>query len=368
MRFAFVVIAFLVAAIGGHQPAAALSIEEAVNQYVAPLAGRVNLPAGVAVGVYHRGAIRYFNFGVADPAGRQINERTIFEIGSVTKTFTATLLAEAVKAGRIDLNASIVQYLPPALTLQPAARAVTPLELATFTSGLPDNPRNLPRTIRRRGIEYYTVADFFSYLSHWTPGGKLPAPYRYSNAGVGLLGFLVAGSIEGWEGQVRDKITTPLAMTDTRVRPSEEQQARLAKGFRRSGRPAPVWPLYAWAAAGALRSTAHDLVTYLAANLGHSGVNGSNAPPELIAAMADARQTHFQIRKSAFRQALTWRVRKHGERGEEIVFKNGGTAGFSSFIGYNPAKDLGVVILANWHPAPVTRAGLNVIGHINAGQ
>ncbi len=364
MRFALGVIA-LFAAAGSVQPASALTVEEAVNQYVAPMVGSVNLPGGVAVGVYHRGAIRYFNFGVADRNGRQVNERTIFEIGSVTKTFTAALLAEAANAGRINLTGSIVPYLPPSLTLQPAARAVTPLELATFTSGLPDDPPGLPRRIARRGLEYYTVADFFSFLSHWTPPGKLPAPYKYSNAGVGLLGFLIAGSIEGWERQVHEKITNPLAMTDTRVRLSDEQRQRLAKGFFRNGRPAPIWPVYAWAAAGALRSTAHDLVTYLAANLGHSGVNGSNAPETLIAAMATARKTYYQIRKGPDRQALTWRVRKHGDGPQEIVFKDGGTAGFSTFVGYNPAKDLGVVILANWHPAPVVRAGLNVIGHVN---
>lgn len=357
-----IAVAVLLAVGNPGSPAAALTAEQAVRQFVAPMVSSVDLPAGVAVGVYQRGATTFYHFGVRDRDRNPVDERTIFEIGSVTKTFSAALLAEAVDAGRIDLNGSIVPHLPKGLTLQAAAEAITPLELATFTSGLPDDPPDLPRRISLRGIKHYTKADFFRFLSRWSPDGPLPAPYLYSNVGVGLLGFIVAGTIEGWKQQVRERITGPLSMVDTVVEPSDEQQSRLAQGFRKNGKPAPPWPVFAWAAAGALRSTSHDLVAYLKAQLGHG-----NAPADLIKAMALTHQPHFRISPKRPRyQALTWVVVESGDG--SVLFKDGGTAGFSSFVGFSPDKDLGLVILANWSGAPVVKRGLEVIGHIDDGR
>lgn len=343
-------------------PAAALTVEQAVNQYVAPLVANVSHPAGIAVGVYQGGTVTYFNFGVADANKTPVTQTTIFEIGSVTKTFTAALLAEAVRAGTIDLNASIVSKLPEGLTLQPSAQAITALELATYSSGLPDDPPNLPANIELRGVAHYTVADFFQFLSGWQAPATLPAPYLYSNTGVGLLGFLVSGSIDAWQQQVASAITQPLGMVDTAVQPAPNDPARHAEGFTAAGKPAPKWPLYAWAAAGALRSTASDMTRYVAANLGHA-VDGNAPPAGLLTAMADARTSYYEIKPDNF-QALTWHIRKTAGGGE-IVFKDGGTAGFSTFVGYNVAKDLGVVILANWNGAKVVAAGIDTISHIN---
>lgn len=345
-------------------PASALTVEEAVQQFVAPMASEPGFPTGVAVGVYHKGDVRFFNFGTTHEGGAPVDEHTIFEIGSVTKTFTAALLGEAADTGAIDLNAGIGSVLPPGLTLQPAAQKVTPLQLASYSSGLPDDPPNLPANIEDRAVDRgYTLADFYGFLSTWEPPATLPAPYLYSNTGVGLLGLILAGSIEGWEKQVAEKITAPLGMTDTAVSPAANQPERHATGHTHEGRPAPKWPLYAWAAAGALRSTAADMTTFVAANLGHS-VGASTTPPELPAAMKLARTPYYQSHpdKPEVWQGLTWQVNKTGDG--EIVFKDGGTAGFSTFIGYNPEKDLGVVILANWNHAPVVKTGLDVISHV----
>jgi CubicO group peptidase (beta-lactamase class C family) len=362
MKFVYALTALLVATCW-NTPAFAISVTEAVHQYVTPMLkpGKAPANAGVAVGVYYRGEVSFFNFGVRNGEREPVDEHTLFEIGSVTKTFTAALLGEATNAGRIGLESSIADHLPVGLTLQPAAQKITPLQLADFTSGLPDDPPGLPHEIRLRGIDHYTLADFYQFLSTWTPAGPLPAPYRYSNTGVGLLGLILAGSIEGWEQQVRDQITIPLGMTDTVVKPSPAQRDRLAQGHWRRGEPAPVWPLYAWAAAGALRSTTYDLVNYLTAQLGHG-----DAPPSLVAAMALTHKPIYRIEpgKPDF-QALTWRVKETGPNGEQIVFKGGATAGFKSLIGLNRDKDLAVVLLANWHAAMPEAVVLNIIGHIN---
>jgi CubicO group peptidase (beta-lactamase class C family) len=100
------------------------------------------------------------------------------EIGSCTKTFTTTLFALAINRNQIVPDASAQKYIPEGYTLR--AQQLTPLELADFTSGMPDDPTNLPRGLERRGIEYYTVKDFLTWASQYEPTTQLPAPYRYS--------------------------------------------------------------------------------------------------------------------------------------------------------------------------------------------
>ena len=156
--------------------------------------------------------------------------------------------------------------MPEGYTLQ--AQQLTPLELADFTSGMPDDPTNLPRLLERRSIEYYTVNDFLTWASHYAPTTQLPAPYLYSNAGIGVLSYLVATATgKTWEDQVNSEIFQPLGMADTTLRPTPEQQKRLAQGHNRAGQNALRWPVFAWYAAGGLRSTAHDMLNVKVQNL-----------------------------------------------------------------------------------------------------
>jgi len=216
-----------------------------------------NLGAIVAVSLHgHR---YFFPYGKATNAGAPFTPDTLVEIGSCTKTFTTTLFALAINRNQIVPDASAQKYIPEGYTLR--AQQLTPLELADFTSGMPDDPTNLPRELERRGIEYYTVKDFLTWASQYEPATQLPAPYRYSNAGIGLLSYLVAtATCKTWEDQVNSEILQPLGMADTTLRPTPEQQKRLAQGHYRAGHDAPRWPVFAWYAAGGLRSTAqgHD--------------------------------------------------------------------------------------------------------------
>ena len=99
--------------------------------------------------------------------------------------------------------------------------------------------------LERRSIEYYTVNDFLTWTSRYEPTIQLPAPYRYSNAGIGLLSYLVATATgKTWEDQVNSEILQPLGMADTTLRPTPEQQKRLAQGHNRAGQDAPRWPVF----------------------------------------------------------------------------------------------------------------------------
>jgi CubicO group peptidase (beta-lactamase class C family) len=303
---------------------------------------------GTIVAVSLQGHRYFFPYGKATDAGAPFTLETLVEIGSCTKTFTTTLFALAINRNQIVADASAQKYMPNGYTLR--AQRLTPLELADFTSGMPDDPTNLPRGLERRSIENYTVKDFLTWASNYEPRTKLPAPYKYSNAGIGLLSYLVATATgKTWEDQVNSEILEPLGMADTTLRPTPEQQKRLAQGNNRAGQDAPRWPVYAWYAAGGLRSTAHDMISFGEANLGHKEVNGKPVSAELIAAMQLAQKPIYTIRNGPNQQAMAW-VNDMGGGNPNlhpVIVKNGGTSGFGTVIAINPTKDAAIFIGMN---------------------
>jgi CubicO group peptidase (beta-lactamase class C family) len=318
-----------------------------------------NLGAIVAVSLHgHR---YFFPYGKATNAGAPFRPDTLVEIGSCTKTFTTTLFALAINRNEIVPDASAQKYMPDGYTLR--AQQLTPLELADFTSGMPDDPTNLPRGPGRRSIEYYTVNDFLTWASHYEPTTQLPAPYRYSNAGIGLLSYLVATATgKTWEDQVNSEILQPLGMADTTLRPTPEQQKRLAQGHNRAGQDAPRWPVFAWYAAGGLRSTAHDMIGFGEAYLGHTEVNGKPVSDELIAAMQLAQKPIFTM-PNGNKQAMAWVNNMGGGNANlhPVIVKNGGTAGFGTGIAINPTKDAAIFIGMNQAGAQPIAKGVEIL-------
>ena len=308
---------------------------------------------GTIVAVSLRGHRYFFPYGKATDAGAPITRETVMEIGSCTKTFTTTLFALAINRDQIVPDAPAQKYMPNGYTLR--AQQLTPLELADFTSGMPDDPTNLPRGLEQRSIASYTVRDFLTWASNYEPRTRLPAPYKYSNAGIGLLSYLVATATgKTWEEQLNSEILEPLGMADTMLRPTPEQQRRLAEGHNRAGQDAPRWPVYAWYAAGGLRSTAHDMISFGEAYLGHNEVNGRPVSTELIAAMQLAQKPIFTM-PNGNKQAMAWVNDVRG--GAPVILKNGGTAGFGSGIAICPTKDAAIFIGMNQVGAqPVEKA------------
>ena len=308
---------------------------------------------GTIIAVSLRGHRYFFPYGKATDAGAPITRETVMEIGSCTKTFTTTLFALAINRDQIVPDAPAQKYMPNGYTLR--AQQLTPLELADFTSGMPDDPTNLPRGLEQRSIASYTVRDFLTWASNYEPRTRLPAPYKYSNAGIGLLSYLVATATgKTWEEQLNSEILEPLGMADTMLRPTPEQQRRLAGGHNRAGQDAPRWPVYAWYAAGGLRSTAHDMISFGEAYLGHNEVNGRPVSAELIAAMQLAQKPIFTM-PNGNKQAMAWVNDVRG--GAPVILKNGGTAGFGSGIAICPTKDAAIFIGMNQVGAqPVEKA------------
>ena len=308
---------------------------------------------GTIIAISLHGHRYFFPYGKATDDAAPFTRETLVEIGSCTKTFTTTLFAQAINRNQIIPDAPAQKYMPNGYALR--AQQLTPLELADFTSGMPDDPTNLPRGLERRSIESYTVRDFLTWASNYEPRTRLPAPYKYSNAGIGLLSYLVATATgKTWEDQINSEILQALGMNDTTLRPTPEQQRRLAQGHNRAGQDAPRWPVYAWYAAGGLRSTAHDMISFGEAYLGHNEVNGKPVSAELIAAMQLAQKPIFTM-PNGNKQAMAWVNNIRG--GSPVILKNGGTAGFGSGIAICPSKDAAIFIGMNQAGAqPIAKA------------
>jgi CubicO group peptidase (beta-lactamase class C family) len=251
---------------------------------------------GAIVGVSVHRRRYFFHYGQATDNGAPFTPDTLVEIGSNTKTFTTALFALAVARGQIEAGESIQKHMPDGMKLEPLAQKATPLQLASFQSGMPDDPTNLPPRLEMRSIEHYTTKDFLTWVSHWKPVVPPPAPYLYSNSGIGLLSYLVMNATgKGWEEQLNNEIVTPLGMIDTELRPTHAQQQRLARGHLKNGNNAPVWPIFAWYAAGGLRSTARDMLSYGEANLWHSEVQGKPVPAAVTSAMQQAQAPIYPL-------------------------------------------------------------------------
>jgi len=295
---------------------------------------------GIVVGVIEPSGRRIVSYGrLTKDEARTPDGDTIFEIGSITKVFTSLLLADAVQRGEVSLADPVSKYLPASVKMAERGRAITLQDLATHTSGLPRLPANMKPRDAANPYADYSVEQLYQFLSSYQPARDAGAQYEYSNLGGGLLGHVLAERAQtDYASLVRARVTAPLGMTSTSIVLSPEQKARLAAGHSATLEPVPNWDLPTLAGAGALRSSTNDLLTFLAANLGYT----TSPLGRAMASMLDVRRPtgvdNLQI-------ALGWHVlRAHGR---DIVWHNGGTAGYRTFIGFDPAARSGVVVLSN---------------------
>ena len=271
---------------------------------------------------------------------RPLDADTVFEIGSVSKVFTAALLADMVRRGEVSLDEPVAKLLPPSVHV-PArdGREITLLSLVTHTSGLPRLPTNLAPKDAENPYADYTVQQLYQFLSSYKLTRPIGETYRYSNLGAGLLGHALALRLgTSYEAALTERVLKPLGMKDTAVVLTPSMKARMSVGHAASGYPTPNWDLPTLAGAGGIRSTLNDMLTFLAANL----VAG---PADI---RADLDMTHTPRHDTGAlpgQIGLAWHIR--GDRAAGLVWHNGGTGGFHSFIGFDKARRLGVVVLHN---------------------
>ena len=297
---------------------------------------------GVSIAVYRHGVSRTFCIGDAKPD-------SIFEIGSLTKTFTGLLLAQMAAEGKVKLDEPVRELLPPGTVAKPAGGEITLVDLATRRSGLPPMPDNIRIDKIDQPYADYHPADLLAWLSKHGVANPNRAPSNFGSLGFSLLGVALANRAGvGYGALFQQQIAGPLGLTDTALALTPEQQARLLPGHDQFRQVSQVWQSDALSGAIGLRSTAGDLLKFLVANL-HAesckpapGFAGSST---LAAALALARQPQAEV-GTGMRIALGWLYQE--ETGN--YWHNGATAAHSAYAFFNPAGDYAAVVLLDASP------------------
>ena len=295
--------------------------------------------AGVTIAVVKHGVRRVFSYGVAKPD-------SIFEIGSISKTFTGLILAQMVVQGKVKLDEPVRELLPAGTVAKPAGAEITLVDLATQHSGLPRMPEDFAPKDNDNPYADYLPASLYAYIGKHGVAKPADAGFLYSNLGFGLLGQALADRAGvAYSELLKKEVTGPLGLKDTTVSLSAEQQARFIPGHDGDHLPAHAWDLVAFAGAGAIRSTASDMLAYLEANLHPEAIRTVTSQPESATLPAAFKLDH-ELRSDAMpgmRIALAW---LH-ESASGNTWHNGATGGYSSYAFFNPEGDYAAVVLLN---------------------
>jgi serine-type D-Ala-D-Ala carboxypeptidase/endopeptidase len=326
------------------RPVALQDLKRVLDQELKPVLehGVLSKPSdgGLVVGVVDHGERRIFSYGIA-------RSDSIFEIGSITKTFTGLILAQMVVQKQVTLNEPVRGLLPAGFAGKPSAHEITLLDLATQHSGLSRMPDNFKPRSRFNPYADYDAPQLDQFLTKHGLVKPVQTKFLYSNLGFALLGFaLTEREGASYAQLVQTEITSPLNMHDTVVRLSSAQQKRLIQGYDDLFNLADPWDFGVFAGAGALKSTASDLLTYLDANLHPEKYAVGAAPGSPAANLPAAIALDHQPRADTpggGKIALAWL----DDRGAHYLWHNGGTGGYSSFAAFTPEKDWAVIALYN---------------------
>jgi CubicO group peptidase (beta-lactamase class C family) len=284
--------------------------------------------------------VAYGTRGLEDK--RPVGGNTVYDVGSITKVFTAALLADMIRRHEMTLDQPAQTLLPPGRVTMPVfqGKQITLADLGTHTAGLPLRPGNLPSKDPVNPYAGYTEDELFEFLSSFKLKQAPGTSYEYSNVGYGLLGLVLSFREKAdYADLVARRITTPLGMSDTRIVPTDSMRSREADPYDADLKQLPHEDGGVLVAAGAYRSTANDLLKFLDAVL---GLKRSSLKPVLDDMVRARRPGGMQPSTSI---ALAWNIKDDG--GREIVWKNGSVNGYRAFIGYDAKARLGVVALAN---------------------
>lgn len=335
----------------------AASLSHAVDSTVKPLMAKEGIP-GMAVGVVADGKPFFFYYGVASKQTAQpVSARTLFEVGSISKTFNATLASYAQLRGFISLSDKVEKYLP---TLRGTQFGdATLLDLGTHTAGI--LPLQVPD-----GID--NDEELLDYLNGWR-SPKAPGTVRvYNNISIGTLGLIVAKSMREDYATLMDRRLLPeLGLENTYIDVPAAKMPDYAEGYRKNGAPVRMMPGELWTEAYGIRTTAPDLVRFVQANMGEIALDDSFAQ-----AIAATHTGYFHA--GVMTQDLIWEqyhwpaalstVLAGTDMVEQVVparaidpplkpqsdvliNKTGSTNGFGAYVAFVPAKRMGIVLLAN---------------------
>lgn len=315
---------------------------------------------GMAIGITVNGKQQFYNYGTSDKAsGIRVSRDTLFEVGSISKTLTATLATYAQATGQLSLTASPTRYLP---ALQGSALDnVQMLHLATHTAG--GFPLQFPEQVK-------TDAQMLDYFKAWQPSYPAGSQRTYANPSIGLLGLATASAMKVPFTQAMEQQLLPaLGMRNTYLNVPADKLGAYAQGYNKDDQPVRLSPGVLDAEAYGIKTSSRDLVHFVEANMGLGQVEST-----LRKALNDTRQGYFQL--GAMTQDLVWEQYAYPVKladllqgnGPQVAYqpnpvttlqpplapqqqawvnKTGATNGFGAYVAFVPAKKIGVVILAN---------------------
>ncbi len=313
-------------------------LDKKVDEVFRPYISNEN-SVGLSIGILKEGNSFTYNYGETEKGMKQVpTGNTIFEIGSITKTFTSILLADAVLSGKLKLDDPVNKYLPKNIpVLQFNDKPVTLMGLSNHSSGMPRMPEDFNITDAQNPYRTYDSTNLFQTLKKLKLTRGQGDKYEYSNLAVGLLSFILTRVYKkSFEQLIVEKICTPLQMNDTRQFIRKNDSSRFAKGYDENGGPNSQWDFKVLAGAGAIRSTVNDLLKYGAANL-HSDDTKLDRALQL---------TH----KPTFTNAQTivglgWHLT--GKEPHILLLHSGETGGYVSYLAIHPKKKIVLVVLSN---------------------
>lgn len=338
---------------------AATDLRQVVDANVKPLMQQQGI-AGLSVAVVNKGKVQYFNYGVADKANQQpVTQDTLFEIGSVSKTYTATLGGYAQASGKLKLSDIASQHL--AALKGSAFDRISLLQLATYTPG------GLPLQFPEAADSAATLLDYFQ---HWKPAYAPGAQRLYSNPSIGLFGYLSAQSLgQPFNVAMEQTLLPKLGLKSTYLSVPADQANRYAQGYDKDQNPVRVGPGALDSEAYGIKTSPQDLARYVMLNLhpqtlekplqqaiatthtGYYRVNGMTQGlgweyypyPIKLQALIDGNSTPMAMEP----HKVQWLNPAQPQPANVLYNKTGSTRGFGAYVAYVPSKDMGVVILAN---------------------
>ena len=307
--------------------------------------------ASVVVGLYDQGKTEIYGFG-RGPGGAPPTGKTLYEIGSVTKVYTALLLADAVQRREVTLDTAVAELLPPGVVVPSKDKVpITLKQLALHASGMPRLPPSLEGEVKADPYAGYTEDALYKDLIRTElqdpPGSRIV----YSNYGAGLLGFALGKKLGGgYAAVVKERILGPLGLASTTFGFPAGSEAQRAPGTDEDLKPAVPWTFTdTLAGAGGLVSNAKDQLALIDAELdAHAGGKSPLRAPMRLT-------QEEQLEMAGPNTGLGWQIDSAGR-----YWHNGGTGGYHSFVSFDPKNKRGVVVLASTSTMLVDRLADNL--------
>jgi len=297
----------------------------------------------IIIGIIDSNGRRIFSAGViSEEDPRRPDSNTMYEIGSITKVFTSLILADKSLKQQLSLQDPISKFLPKSVkTPNTKGKEISLLDLSIHTSTFPRFPYNVDPKNLDDAYGDYSIKRLLEYVSAYQPDMEIGSQWRYSNTAYGLLGYILttASKAKNYEELIKEQICKPLGMYSTVITLSPSLQKNTAIGHSEYGKPVPPLNLSSIDGAGAFRSNMNDMLTFAAANL---GLIQSHLAPAM-------QLTHVkQIKKESNGPdyaTMGWTLWE--KDGRNVIFKDGGTPGFRTFIGIDTKNKFGVVVLSS---------------------